>query len=222
MKVRIVLVTLLVFAVILTGCGKKTGTANPTTAPTTAATTAPTTAATTAPTTAATTAPTTAATQAPATTASTTPAADVVTTASIVNTEDAFLKAISTQGTWIIAITKDMTINKDLVLEGEFKNGKKDTAGNEIIQRIIALYASDANKNVTARYTLTAPKLTIKSPNASINNGKFVGDIYVDAANFQLVGQEVDGNVYFTKQEYMTSFVMDTTSKITGKKELAK
>lgn len=213
MKVRIVLVSLLIIAVVLTGCGKKAANNNPTTAPTTAATT----------TTAPTTAPTVAATQTPANnTASTTPAADVVTTASIVNTEEAFLKAISTTGTWIIAITQDMKIDKDLVLEGEFKNGKQDTAGKDLLQRKVALYAQDANRVITARYTLTAPKITIKSPQASLQHGKFVGDVYVDVADFQLVDQEVDGNVYFTKQEYMDSFVMDATSKITGKKEVAK
>jgi PBP1b-binding outer membrane lipoprotein LpoB len=46
---------------------------------------------------------------------------DVTTTASIVDNADAFQKAISSTGTWIIAITKDLTVDKDLVVEGEFK-----------------------------------------------------------------------------------------------------
>ena len=66
-------------------------------------------------------------TQAPATTdkkdAETT---DVVTTASLVNTEDAFIKAISKDGTWIIATLGDLKIDSDLVLDGTFVNGKKD------------------------------------------------------------------------------------------------
>ena len=53
---------------------------------------------------------------------------NVVTTASIVNTAAAFENAISNKGTWIIAILKDLTIDKDLVVEGEYKNGKKDTS----------------------------------------------------------------------------------------------
>lgn len=142
--------------------------------------------------------------------------ADAVSTASIVDNEQAFMDAISSTGTWIIAITKDLTINQELVLEGEFKNGKKDEAGNDIIQRKLALYSQDENRNITARYTLTAPKLTIKSPNASIQHGTFKGDLYVDVDNFALVDATVDGNVYFTKQEYKDSFIMDETSQITG------
>ena len=80
-------------------------------------------------------------TQAPATTdkkdAETT---DVVTTASLVNTEDAFIKAISKDGTWIIATLGDLKIDSDLVLDGTFVNGKKDDAGNDIVQRKIGLY----------------------------------------------------------------------------------
>src|SRR5659263_431577 len=54
-----------------------------------------------------------------------TPAAtktDTVTSASIVNNSAAFEKAISKNGTWIIAILKDVTTDKDLVLDGEFNN----------------------------------------------------------------------------------------------------
>jgi hypothetical protein len=173
----------------------------PTTAPTTAATTAPTTAATTAPTAAGTT--------------------DVVTTASIVNTPEAFVKAISNTGTWIIAILNDMTINQDLVVEGEFKNGKKDDAGNDLIQRKLAFYSQDANRNITARYTLTAPKMTFRSPQGSIQHGTFKGDLYVDVDNFQLIDATVDGNVIFTKQSYKDTFKMDATSKVTGTQSVA-
>lgn len=147
---------------------------------------------------------------------------DVVSTASIVDNETAFMNAISAKGTWIIAITKDLTINKDLLLEGEFKNGKKDDAGKDIIQRKLALYAQDENRNITARYTLTAPKLTVTSPQASIQHGTFKGDLYVSVADFQLIDATVDGNVYFTSEEAQNSFSMDETSKITGKKELKK
>lgn len=145
---------------------------------------------------------------------------DVKTTASIVNDEASFEKAISSSGTWIIAVLKDMTFDKELVLDGEFKNGKKDEAGNEILQRKIALYAQDANNVVTARYTLIAPKLTINSPNARIQSGTFKGDIYVSAVNFQLVDATVDGNVYFTNEEAQKTFKPDDKSKITGKQEL--
>ena len=160
-------------------------------------------------------------TQAPATTdkkdAETT---DVVTTASLVNTEDAFIKAISKDGTWIIATLGDLKIDSDLVLDGTFVNGKKDDAGNDIVQRKIGLYTQDDARNVTARFTLTAPKITINSPKASIEHGTFVGDVYVTATDFQLKDQKIEGNLYFTNPEAQATFKMDATSSVTGVQEL--
>lgn len=153
-------------------------------------------------------------------TPATTPKTDVVTTASVVNTEAGFTKAISKDGTWIIATLNDLKINSDLVLDGTFVNGKKDDAGNDIIQRKIALYTQDDARNVTARFTLTAPKITINSPNGSIEHGTFVGDVYVTATNFQLKDQKIEGNVYFTNPEAQATFKMDATSVVTGVQEL--
>jgi hypothetical protein len=146
----------------------------------------------------------------------------VTTTASIVDSEAAFEKAMSGTGTWIIATLKDLTFTKDLVLEGEFKNGKKDEAGKDIIQRKVALYAQDENRKVTSRYTVIAPKLTVTSPEASIQHGTWKGDVYVSVKNFKLVDATVDGNVYFTTDEAKSTFKMDETSKVTGKSELRK
>lgn len=147
---------------------------------------------------------------------------DVKTSASIVDNADAFTTAISSKGTWIIAVTKDITTDKDLVLEGEFKNGKKDANGNDVVQRKIALYTQDENRNVTARFTLTAPKLTILSPKASIEHGTFKGDLYVSAKDFKLIDAKVEGNVYFTTDEAQSTFKKDDKSSVTGKTELKK
>jgi len=147
---------------------------------------------------------------------------NVVTTASIVDTQVAFEKAISSEGTWIIALTKDLSIDKDLLVEGEYKNGKKDDAGKDVIQRKVALYTQDENKKVTNRFTLTAPKLTFNSPKGSIEHGTFKGDLYISATDFQLKDATVDGNVYFTTDEAKSTFKMDGTSKVTGKQELKK
>ncbi|MDK2942193.1 MAG: hypothetical protein PWP56_1706, partial [Acetobacterium sp.] len=145
---------------------------------------------------------------------------DVVTTASIVDTEEAFIKAISKDGTWIIATIDDLEISSDLVLDGDFVNGKKDDGGNDIVQRKIGLYTQDEDRNVTARFTLTAPKLTINSPKASIEHGTFVGDVYVNANDFQLKDQKIEGNLYFTTPEAQSTFMMDATSSVTGVQEL--
>ncbi|MHA0857768.1 hypothetical protein [Paenibacillus sp. CMAA1364] len=138
---------------------------------------------------------------------------DVVTTASIVNNEEAFLNAISKDGTWIIATLKDLKIDKDLVLDGQFTN-RDETA------RKIALYEQDADKKITASYTLTAPKLTVTSENARIQGGTFVGDVYVEANGFLLVDAKVDGNIYFAKEEYKTSFDPSKNGEVTGVTEV--
>ncbi len=154
------------------------------------------------------------------TTAATTTIVDVVASASVVDTAAGFEKAISKDGTWIIAITKDLTIDKELVMDGDFKNGKKDANGNELFQRKIGLYTQDTNRKVTARFTLTAKQLTINSLNGSIEHGTFKGDLYVNGKNFKLIDATVDGNVYFQSEEIKATFTMDATSKITGKQEI--
>lgn len=136
-------------------------------------------------------------------------ATDVKTTASIVNDNDAFLNAISAKGTWIIAVLNDMTIDQDLVLDGQFTN--KDAAA-----RKIALYSQDENRKVTARYTLTAPKLTVNSENARIQGGTFKGDVYVKANGFQLVDGTIEGNLYFSTQEQLDAFKLEDGAKVTG------
>lgn len=204
MKAKILLfVVLLAMLTALTGCGEKedtddgTNNVGATTSPGTATTVPDTT-----------------------TPGVVTTAPDAVTTASIVDNEAAFLNAISSKGTWIIAILNDLTVNQDLLVEGEFKNGKQDDAGKDIIQRKIALYSQDADRNITARYTLTAPKMTVTSPQASIQHGTFKGDLYVSVENFQLIDATVEGNVYFNSKEAQDTFTMDETSKITGTQEL--
>lgn len=147
---------------------------------------------------------------------------DAVTTASVVDEESAFKNAISDKGTWIICTLKDLSFEEDLVLEGEFKNGKKDDNGNDIVQRKIGLYTQDENRTVTARFTLTAPTLTINSPMASIEHGTFVGDLYVSQDNFQLKDAKIQGNVYFTTDSAKSTFKMDEDSSVSGKQEVKK
>lgn len=194
MKIKTILITSAILTLMLVGCAKKAVTPPVTTSPmTTPSVTTP---------------------------SATTP--NVVTTASIVDTNAAFENAISSKGTWIIATLKDLKFEKDLVVEGEYKNGKKDTAGKDIIQRKIGLYTQDEARKVTARFMLTAPKLTFNSPMGSIEHGTFKGDLYISANDFQLKDCIVDGNVYFTTAEAKSTFKMDATSKVTGMQEMKK
>lgn len=139
---------------------------------------------------------------------------DVVTSASVVDTAEDFEKAIGSSGTWIVAILKDLTVDKDIVLEGEFQNTKNDT------QRKIALYSQDEKFNITDRYTLTAPKLTINSPKASLQHGVFNGDLHVLQNDFELIDTKVNGNIYFATDEAMSTFKMDADSAVSGEQQL--
>ncbi|WP_379131768.1 hypothetical protein [Paenibacillus sp. sgz500958] len=140
---------------------------------------------------------------------------DAVTSASVVDNEENFKKAISKEGTWIAATLKDLTFTEDLVLEGQFIH--KDAPA-----RKIALYTQDAEHNITASFKLTAPKLTVRSENARIQGGTFVGDVYVEANGFQVVNATVQGNVYFAKDEYQASYSASDQGKVTGVTEVQK
>jgi hypothetical protein len=141
---------------------------------------------------------------------------DSVTSASLVNTAEMFEKAISKEGTWIICLLNDLTIDKELNVDGDFMNNKTPPKS----QRKLAFYEQDADRNVTASYTLTAPKMTVNSIDCAIWNGTFRGDLYVAGKNFQLINATVDGNLYFLNADAKSTFKMDATSKVTGVNEL--
>lgn len=163
--------------------------------------------------------PSPAVTASPGTSPGTSPSPDdAVSSASLVNTAPLFIKAISKDGVWIICLLNDLTIDEALVVDGDFMNNKTPP----VSQRKIALYEQDENRTVTARYTLTAPKMTINSIDCSIQHGTFRGDLYVAGKNFQLVDTTVDGDIFFLNAEAKTSFKMDETSKVTGIQELQK
>ena len=142
---------------------------------------------------------------------------DVVTTASIVKEEQAFQDAISTDGTWIVATLNDLTFDQELVVEGTFHD--KGNSDNEVYRKL-APYSQDDNHNITERYTITAPKMTIKSPNTKFQGGTFVGDVYVQANGFTLEDATVEGNIYFATEEYKSSANITDKSEVTGSTEV--
>ncbi|MFD1774319.1 polymer-forming cytoskeletal protein [Paenibacillus rhizophilus] len=140
------------------------------------------------------------------------PAADATTTASIVNQADAFKTAVSENGNWIIAILNDLTVDGEVVVAGEFHD-KGDAAKD--IYRKIALYAQDADHNITATYTLTVPKFTVKSENLKVQGGTIKGDVYVQANGFTLdKTATVDGNIFYASADFQASAKVD--GKVTG------
>lgn len=135
-------------------------------------------------------------------------AEDATSTASIVNDADGVLAAAGEDGTWIIAITEDVTVDEEIVLDGEFTR-------REEVARKFALYAQDEDRNITDRYTLTAPRMVVRSPNARIQGGTFEGDVFVEANGFLVVDATVDGDVTFASSEYRESAEIEDGS-VTG------
>ncbi|MCL2323913.1 MAG: hypothetical protein FWC47_17625, partial [Oscillospiraceae bacterium] len=154
-------------------------------------------------------------TQAPG---NTTAAPNAVTSASPKESSDpaAIATGLSKDGSWIFSILSDVTLTDPLTVTGTFHDKDDATAA---VYRKLALYAQDANHNVTANYTLTVPKITVNSPNFRIQNGTVKGDIYVNANGFDLNGCTLNGNLYFTKDEFKNSFT-NTKGTITGKTEV--
>ena len=144
-----------------------------------------------------------------ANTAEETTDADVVSAASVVDTAQGFLKAAGENGTWIIAVTQDITTDQEILVAGQF------TRRDEIYRKI-ALYAQDEDRNVTDRYTLTAPKLTVRSENTRIQGGTFVGDVYVEADKFHVYDGKIEGNIYFATEGYKSSFSLQEGGEVTG------
>ncbi len=145
------------------------------------------------------------------------PEPDTATGPSYVTDEASIQKVMGPEGRWIVIFTQDMKTDKELVLDGEFRD-KDDPAGD--IVRKVKLYAQDEERTKTASYTLTAPKLTIKSENAMIEGGTFVGDVYVEANGFTIRDAQIQGNVYFSKDEYKTSSQVIENGKVTGTSEV--
>ncbi|MEK5238737.1 hypothetical protein NST99_23875 [Paenibacillus sp. FSL L8-0470] len=140
---------------------------------------------------------------------------DAVTSASVVNNGEDFKKAISKDGTWIAATLNDLTFTEDLVVDGQFIN-KEEPA------RKIALYTQDAEHNITNSFILTAPKITIRSENARIQGGTFVGDVYVEADGFSVVNATINGNVYFANAQYQSTFDSSDQGIVSGVTEVKK
>jgi len=136
---------------------------------------------------------------------------DVFTSASFTIDPEGVVNATSENGAWITVLQNNITLTEDLIVEGEFTN-------RDVIARKIALYGSDENKQKNASYTLTVPKLIIRSENFLLKGGTLVGDVYVEANGFKLEDATIEGNLYFASEEYMDSMIEDETGTVTGEK----
>lgn len=134
---------------------------------------------------------------------------DAVSSASTVSDNANLLRAISKDGSWIVITTRSLTLNQDLILDGNFVH-------NGAYARVLAFYASDSKHNVTAVYTVTAPKFIVKSENASVEGGIIKGDVYVQSYNFTL-GGTIDGNLYFANDQCRATFKTTGSGKVIGR-----
>ena len=137
---------------------------------------------------------------------------DAVSTASIVDNEADFKKSISKDGNWITATTADLSFDEELVLEGTFEKE------GEVVRKI-GLYTSNEDHSIDQNFTLTTPKLTVKSKNALLKAGTFDTDLYIDAENVTIEKTTVTGDVYFTKEAYKESFTVKE-SEVNGEMKI--
>lgn len=137
-------------------------------------------------------------------------AQDTVSSPSVVVDADSLMNAAGADGSWILIIQQDLSVDEEIVLEGEYEeDGEYD--------RKLALYDQDDDRNITERYTLEAPSITVKSPNTRFKGGIFVGDVYVEAENFELEGAfTIDGNLYFENEAAKDSFIVSGGATVTG------
>lgn len=135
-------------------------------------------------------------------------AQDTVSSPSVVVNEDTLMTAADES--WILIIQEDLSVDEDIVLEGEYENYGE-------VDRKLALYDQDDDRNITDRYTLEAPSITVKSPSTRFKAGVFVGDVYVEAENFKLThGFTVEGNIHFENEAAKASFKIENGANVTG------
>ncbi|MFW5685412.1 MAG: hypothetical protein ACOC0O_02055 [Spirochaetota bacterium] len=89
--------------------------------------------------------------------------------------------------------------------------------GAEAPRRKFALYAQDSDRNVTARYTLTVPRLIVRHMNTRIQAGEVAGNVFVQAEGFELTsGATIDGTLTFESQALRDSATIDESATVTG------
>jgi hypothetical protein len=120
--------------------------------------------------------------------------------------------ALGPDGAWIVIFEGDVTVDSQVVIDGEVY----EEEGAEAPRRKLALYTQDADRNVTARFTLTVPELVVRHENTRIQAGTVAGDVYVEAEGFELRGATIDGNLYFASEAIRDSADLDDESTVTG------
>lgn len=126
---------------------------------------------------------------------------------------DTIREALGPDGAWIVIWTDDVTVGDEIVVSGEvYQNEDADAP-----RRKLALYEQDSQRNVTARHTLTTPRLIIRHANTRIQAGRVSGDVYVEAEGFELTsGAVINGNLYFTDESLRDGATISDDSTVVG------
>ncbi|MDR1568291.1 MAG: hypothetical protein LBS33_06410 [Streptococcaceae bacterium] len=157
---------------------------------------------------------------------SSTKKSDTTTGASITNDATKLAGGLGEHGFWLVAITEDVTSDKDITVKGSFKDEEGTVA------RELALYKSNPDTHKPdALYTLTVPKLTIESENFGIAQGTVKGDVYANAKGFHFESDAdkgtkgtVDGNLIFKTQALKDAYdglADDQKGTVTGEIKVA-
>lgn len=132
----------------------------------------------------------------------------------VVNEEEL---AIALKEDYSITIKNDIEANNELTIEGDFS--KTDTTEvNKVshVGRELNLFYIDNSNNVINNYTLSVPKLVIKSNDTTIKGGKIKGDIYVESNGLILDDTKIEGNIYFKDKKNKDSFKLENTASVSG------
>ena len=125
--------------------------------------------------------------------------------------------AIALKEDYSITIKNDINSSNELIIEGDFS--KTDTTeGNKVthVGRKLNLFHIDSDNNTINNYTLSVPKLVIKSNDTTIKGGKIKGDIYVEAKGVILDDTKLQGNIYFKDEKLKETFKLKNTATVSG------
>ncbi len=126
---------------------------------------------------------------------------------------DNLQEAVGVDGSWIVLFEDDVTVSDDITIFGAVYEDE----GADAPRRKLALYAQDSDRNVTARYTLTVPRLIVHHLNTRIQAGNIAGNVYVEEEGFELTsGATIDGNLYFATEELQAAATISDDSTVTG------
>jgi len=126
-------------------------------------------------------------------------------------------EAVGADGSWIVLFEDDVTVDEDITVFGAVY----EEEGADAPRRKLALYTQDSDRNVTARFTLSVPRLIVHHMNTRIQAGTIAGDVYVEEDGFELTsGATIDGNLYFASEALQESASISDDSTVTGSTEI--